>query len=189
MKTRRGGMWGVSQTDIETVDRKVRDIVQLYHLGDIPLRSPNSHKTEDREFEVELMDILSGTKRKELNKILQKLRTYHGSERIIPMITRLYIRTLTGGKRKTKRGGWPWSTSPSKEDVFADEIIANLFNENYPFTEKINNYNLQKVMAKLIEKGESSEGEKRNKIIARLKQMNAKNNGYERNAWSLSKMI
>lgn len=48
MKTRRGGMWGVSQKDIETVDRKVRDIVQLYHLGDIPLRSPNTHKTEDR---------------------------------------------------------------------------------------------------------------------------------------------
>jgi hypothetical protein len=123
MKTRRGGMWGVSQKDIETVDRKVRDIVQLYHLGDTPLRSPNTHKTEDREFEVELMDILSGIKRKELNEILRKLLTYHGSERIIPMIRRLYMRTLTGG-RKTKRGGWPWSTS-SREDVFADQILAD----------------------------------------------------------------
>ena len=41
-------------------------------------------------------------------------------------------------KRKTKRGGWPWSTSASKEDIFADEIIANLFDENYLFTDKIN---------------------------------------------------
>ena len=93
-------------------------------------------------------------------------------------------------KRKTKRGGWPWSTSASKEDVFADEIIANLFNENYPFTEKINNvYNLRKVMDKVIEKGESLQGESRDKIIARLRQMKDKNKGYERNAWSLSKMI
>lgn len=93
-------------------------------------------------------------------------------------------------KRQTKRGGWPWSTSASKEDVFADEIIANLFNENYPFTEKINNvYNLRKVMDKVIEKGESLQGESRDKIIARLRQMKDKNKGYERNAWSLSKMI
>ena len=93
--------------------------------------------------------------------------------------------------RKTKRGGWPWSTSgPSKEDIFADEIIANLFNKNYPFTEKINNvYNLQKVMDKLIEKGETSQGETRDRIIARLRQMKDKNKGYEQNAWSLSKMI
>lgn len=93
-------------------------------------------------------------------------------------------------KRQTKRGGWPWSTSASKEDVFADEIIANLFNENYPFTEKINNvYNLRKVMDKVIEKGESLQGESRDKIIARLRQMKDKNKEYERNAWSLSKMI
>lgn len=152
MKTRRGGMWGVSQKDIETVDRKVRDIVQLYHLGDIPLRSPNTHKTEDREFEVELMDILSGTKRKELNDILRKLLTYHGSERIIPMIRRLYMRTLTGGKRKTKRGGWPWSApSPSKEDVFADEILANPLDKA---TEIIRspNTNLERLRKKIVEK-------------------------------------
>ena len=75
-------------------------------------------------------------------------------------------------------------------EEFADEIIANLFNENYPFTEKINNvYNLKKVMDELIEKGESTQGETRDKIIARLRQMKVKNNGYQRNAWSLSKMI
>lgn len=96
--------------------------------------------------------------------------------------------TRRNKKRRTRRGGWPWSTP--KEDVFADEILANLFNENYPFTEKINaSYNLQKVIDKLIEKGESSQGETRDKIIARLRQLNDKKKEYERNAWSLSKMI
>jgi hypothetical protein len=145
MKTRRGGMWGVKAD--KTVDRKVRDIVQLYHLGDIPLRSPNTHKTEDRQFEVELMDILSGIERKELNEILRKLRAYHGSERIIPMITRLYMRTLTGG-RKTKRGGWPWSTT--KEDVFADQILA----DSSKATDIIRspNTNLERLRKKIVEK-------------------------------------
>jgi hypothetical protein len=148
MKTRRGGMWGV-KSDKEMVDRKVKEIVQLYHLGDTPLRSPNTHKTEDRQFEVELMDILSGIKRKELNEILRKLLTYHGSERIIPMIRRLYI-TLTGG-RKTKRGGWPWSTpSPSKEDVFADQILADSSKATdiirSPYT------NLERLRKKIVEK-------------------------------------
>ena len=85
--------------------------------------------------------------------------------------------------RKTRRGGNWWNNSLSAEE-FADEIIANLFNENYPFTEKINNvYNLKKVMDELIEKGESTQGETRDKIIARLRQMKVKNNGYQRNAW------
>ena len=79
-------------------------------------------------------------------------------------------------KRKTKRGGWPWSTSgPSKEDIFADEIIANLFNENYPFTDKINNvYNLQKVADKLFEKSKSVDENTRKRIDARIRQLNAK---------------
>lgn len=94
-------------------------------------------------------------------------------------------------KRKTRRGGNWWNTGPSAEE-FADEIIANLFNETYPFTEKINNISLnrlQKVMDKLIEKGDSLQGESRVKIIARLRQMKDKNKWYEQNAWSLSKAI
>ena len=172
MKTRRGGMWAKSD-----VDRKVEKIVRLFDLGHIPL----TRDTDDLELKDELRTILRGVNRSVLHAIIVKLKTYPHSERFVEA-----IRTM-GGKRRTKRGGWPWSAS--KEDAFADEIIANLFNENYPFTEKINNYNLQKVMDKLIEKGESSEGETRNKIIARLRQMKAKNNGYERNAWTLSKMI
>lgn len=93
------------------------------------------------------MDILSGIKRKELNEILRKLLTYHGSERIIPMIRRLYMRTLTGG-RKTKRGGWP--TSASKEDVFADQILADSSKATdiirSPYT------NLEKLRKKIVEK-------------------------------------
>ena len=172
MKTRRGGMWTKSD-----VDRKVEKIVRLFDLGHIPL----TRDTDDLELKDELRTILRGVNRSVLHAIIVKLKTYPHSERFVEA-----IRTM-GGKRRTKRGGWPWSAS--KEDAFADEILANLFNENYPFTEKINNYNLEKVMDKLIEKGESSEGETRNKIIARLRQMKAKNNGYERNAWSLSKMI
>jgi hypothetical protein len=172
MKTRRGGMWAKSD-----VDRKVEKIVRLFDLGHIPL----TRDTDDLELKDELRTILRGVNRSALHSIIVKLKTYPHSERFVEA-----IRTM-GGKRRTKRGGWPWSAS--KEDAFADEIIANLFNENYPFTEKINNYNLEKVMDKLIEKGESSEGETRNKIIARLRQMKAKNNGYERNAWTLSKMI
>ena len=99
------------------------------------------------------------------------------------------MKTKRNRKRRTKRGGWPWSASPSKEDMFADEIIANLFNENYPFTEKIKNFNLQKVIDKLIEKGEYTQGETRDRIIARLRLMNDKNNEYKRNELSLSKMI
>ena len=159
------------------VDRKVEKIVRLFDLGHIPL----TRDTDDLELKDELRTILRGVNRSVLHAIIVKLKTYPHSERFVEA-----IRTM-GGKRRTKRGGWPWSAS--KEDAFADEILANLFNENYPFTEKINNYNLEKVMDKLIEKGESSEGETRNKIIARLRQMKAKNNGYERNAWSLSKMI
>ena len=176
MKTRRGGMW--TKPD---VDRKVEKIVRLFDLGHIPL----TRDTDDIELKDELRTILRGVNRSVLHSIIVKLKTYPHSERFVEA-----IRTM-GGKRRTKRGGWPWSaSSPSKEDILADEILANLFNENYPFTEKINNvYNLEKVMDKLIEKGESSEGETRNKIIARLRQMKAKNNGYERNAWTLSKMI
>ena len=179
MKTRRGGMWGVSQKDIETVDRKVRDIVQLYHLGDIPLRSPNTHKTEDREFEVELMDILSGTKRKELNDILRKLLTYHGSERIIPMIRRLYMRTLTGGKRKTKRGGWPWSASPSKEDGLADQILADPSIATGIIRSP--NTNLERLRKKIVEK----DTEKKISYILRFidDEMKAKRYNSLQNSW------
>ena len=81
--------------------------------------------------------------------------------------------------RKTKRGGWPWSTSgpsqTSKEDIFADEIIANLFNEEYLFTEKINEfYNLQKVIDKLYEKSNFVDENSRKRINARISQINAK---------------
>jgi hypothetical protein len=77
-------------------------------------------------------------------------------------------------KRKTKRGGWPWS-GPSKEDTFADEIIANLFDENYPFTDKINTfYNLQKVIDKLYEKSNFVDENSRKRINARISQINAK---------------
>ena len=94
-------------------------------------------------------------------------------------------------KRKSRRGGtWPWTTF--KADVFADEIVANLFNDSYPFTEKINTLsytNLKKVMNELFKKDETVEGETRERIIARLRQMNAKKEDYERNGFSLSKVV
>lgn len=81
-------------------------------------------------------------------------------------------------KRQTKRGGWPWSTSsPPKENSFADEIIANLDNGNYSFTGKINNmssYDLQKVTDKLYEKSKSVDENTRKRIDARIRQINAK---------------
>ena len=94
-------------------------------------------------------------------------------------------------KRKTKRGGWPWSTSASKEDIFADEIIANLFNENYPFTGKINtsSYNLQKVTDKLSEKSKSLDENTKKRIDARIRQLNAKIADLKRSVPSIHNMV
>jgi hypothetical protein len=178
MKTRRGGMWGVKSD--KTVDRKVKEIVQLYHLGDIPLT--NRSRNEDIDLKDELRTILRGVDRSLLHAIIVKIKEYPHSERFVEA-----IRTMGG--RKT-RGGWPWSTF--KADVFADEIVANLFNDSYPFTEKINTLsytNLNKVMNELFKKDETVEGETRERIIARLRQMNAKKEDYERNGFSLSKVL
>jgi hypothetical protein len=137
MKTRRGG----------NVDRKVRDIVQLYQLGDSPLREPNAH-VEDNQFEEELMDILSGMKRTDLHKIVQRLLPYHGSDRIIPMIRRLYIRTKGGTRKK----GGAWSLfGPPKEDKFADEIIADPLTKATAIIRSPTT-NLERLRAKIVEK-------------------------------------
>ena len=93
--------------------------------------------------------------------------------------------------RKTKRGGWPWSTSASKEE-FADEIIANLDNENYSFTGKINNmssYNLQKVADKLFEKSNFVDENTRKRIFARIDQINAKIAHLKRSVLSIHNMV
>lgn len=93
-------------------------------------------------------------------------------------------------KRKTKRGGWPWSTSASKEDIFADEIIAKLFDENYLFTDKINNvYNLQKVADKLSEKSKSLDENTKKRIDARIRQLNAKIADLKRSVPSIHNMV
>ncbi len=92
-------------------------------------------------------------------------------------------------KRKT-RGGWPWF-GPSAEE-FADEIIANLFDENYPFTKKINNmssYNLQKVIDKLEEKSNFVDETTKNRIDTRIRQINAKIAEHRRSVPSIHNMV
>ena len=175
-KQRRGGMWR------NTVDSKVEKIVRLFDLGHIPLTNRDKSRNEDIDLKDELRTILRGVDRSLLHDIIVKIKTYPHSERFVEA-----IRTMGG--RKT-RGGWPWSTF--KADVFADEIVANLFNDSYPFTEKINTLsytNLNKVMNELFKKDETVEGETRERIIARLRQMNAKKEDYERNGFSLSKVL
>ena len=54
-------------------------------------------------------------------------------------------------KRKTKRGGWPWSTSASKEDVFADEIIADPLAKATAIIRSPNT-NLERLRKKIVEK-------------------------------------
>ena len=54
-------------------------------------------------------------------------------------------------KRKTKRGGWPWSTSASKEDVFADEIIADPLAKATAIIRSPNT-NLESLRKKIVEK-------------------------------------
>jgi hypothetical protein len=171
-------MWGVKAD--KTVDEKVAKIVSLYHFGHIPLTIHKKRETieerEKRERETieekrerekrerkeredrerierdeeldrreEVRTILRGVDNSLLHAIVAKIRTYPHSERIVDAIS------IKGGKRKTKRGGWPWSTpSPSKEDVFADQILA----DSSKATEIIRSpyTNLERLRKKIVEK-------------------------------------
>jgi hypothetical protein len=92
-------------------------------------------------------------------------------------------------KIKTRRGGNWWNYGPSAEE-FADEIIANLLNDKYLFTDKINNvYNLQKVIDKLIEKSKFVDENTRKSIDARIRQINAKIEERRRSVPSIHNMV
>lgn len=62
------------------------------------------------------------------------------------------MKTKRNRKRRTKRGGWPWSaSSPSKEDGLADQILANPLDKateiiRSPYT------NLKELRKKIVEK-------------------------------------
>jgi hypothetical protein len=89
------------------------------------------------------------------------------------------MRTLTGGKRKTKRGGWPWSASPSKEDVFADEILADPSIATGIIRSP--NTNLERLRKKIVEK----DTEKKISYILRFidDEMKAKRYNSLQNSW------
>jgi hypothetical protein len=94
-------------------------------------------------------------------------------------------------KRKTRRGGNWWNYGPSAEE-FADEIIANLLNDKYLFTDKINNmssYNLQKVIDKLEEKSNFVDENTRKSIDARIRQLNYKIADLKRSVPSIHNMV
>jgi hypothetical protein len=105
------------------------------------------------------------------------------------MINKASMKTRRNRKRKTRRGGNWWNYGPSAEE-FADEIIAKLFDENYPFTEKINtSYNLKKVIDKLIEKSNFVDENTRKRINARISQINAKIAELKRSVPSIHNMV
>lgn len=60
------------------------------------------------------------------------------------------MKTRRNRKRRTKRGGWPWSTSVSKEDVFADQILAD--SSTATGIIRSPNTNLERLRKKIVEK-------------------------------------